>query len=1376
MSQPPRSVHNTRIGFLLLACMLTLAGGNSALAQTTLSDTPVYSASNVPANLMLALSVEFPTGTVAAYTNATNYAASTKYLGYFDSAKCYDYNTSLPSGVTTSMTTGYFTPVEKANSDYSCPTTTSQGSNGTTVTNYHWSGNFLNWATMTALDEFRQALTGGNRVVDLTNLTVLERSNLNSQSNTGNFPDRHIGAGTTNKVVPSTVIGDSNYVTFSDVYLRSSGQGVQFILSNNSSFSNSGTFSVGSGNNKKTYNNTTVYYNAEVQVCVSGVSGFTTTSSEESNCNNNQTTATAYPGSGTYPKPEGLIQQNYTRIRVGASAYAFTSGGGAANGVVRALLRDNGPTTYNGYGARQTNANSEWSSTTGIFTTNPYAGDSTTYGATAPGSGAYTMSGAINYLNNFGYNNGYETYDTIADLYWASLAYYMQVPLDTTYYSGLTASNSLDTNFPVYTSKLNDPIKYSCQANAIVTIGDSHTWYDTRVPSSGGPTANSTSQAALSVVSNVDAAKYATKLGDLPLLEANGTASPASITMAQLRTSGSSATTSTTANPLGNQTEPNGTTDSTYNMAGLAYFAHTQDIRSDLSNKQTITTYTVDVLEPGPYDGTSGREIYNPANFSTSSGAAGPNMYWLAAKYGGFNDVNNSGVPVNQLTWHTNSSSGTGLYPDNYFPGNRPDLIQKGLAQIFNNVASTASASGAAPGVTSTRTLTQVTQGTAPFYSTATGYPVYTTGYTPVSWTGDVTGFVASATTGTVSAITGSQTWDAQAQLDSLTQATTSSSTMGWDTGRRIVTWNGSKGIPFRYTSLSSSEQTALNATGNGSSFLNWVRGDKSNEGTLFRARTHILGDIVDSSAVLVQGASSPSYTESANPGYTAFASSVQNREPVVYAGGNDGMLHAFEADFSVPTTSAPVAGGGSELFAYVPSFVYNGPNGTPLVDGLPALGNLNGVSANNFAHHFYVDRTPQVADVDFAYTSDGSSNPTSTTPNWNTILVGALGKGGKGIYALNITSVPQAVDTTSSSTVETAQAKNVMWEFTDTDMGYSYGLPLIVKTRKYGWVVLETSGYDNTGSGQDGHGILYVINIQTGALIQKLDTGVGSTTKPAGLAQATAFTQNVADGTIEQVYAGDLLGNVWRFDLSEPAVDSSKNVTPAYPAPTLFATLKDSSGNPQPITTAPRIEESVGANDLDTIRWVFVGTGQFLDTSDLTNTQQQTMYAIMDGSGSTPLASTSLPITRSNLTADTDLTTGVVIPATSDGWYYDLTNSAGTNGGTERVVVNPDAAAGVTDVVWATLVPSSDPCSLSSNIYVTSFTGLTQFVDSGGNPQSYISVQGAATTSVSIIQTGNGQDAILAGSSTNTVNLYGFKQPTSNNNLNRYNWREIMN
>lgn len=1338
-------VHRLSLNRILLAGVMSMTVCSGAMASTTtLSDTPIYSTSNVPANLMLALSVEYPTGTVGAYTDASGYSASTTYLGYFDSAKCYQYNSNTGAG--------YFVPVNTSGP----------------VCSGYWSGNMLNWALMTSLDEFRQALTGGNRVTDTSSLTVLERSNLNSsQSSTGNFPNKEIA--TSVNVAPSTVIGDSNYSSLSTVWLKSAGQGTTFVISNNSSFSNNG--STGNGNNS--VKNIAATYNAEVEVCVSGML--------ESNCNSAHS-STDYVGAGVYNKPDGLIQQDYTKIRVGASAYAFLYGNAQPNGVVRALLRDNGPTTYNGYGARQTNSYTEWNATTGIFNTNPDAADST-YG-TAPGGAAFTTSGAINYLNKFGYSVNYETYDTVGDLYWATLAYYMQVPLDSSYTTGLTASNSTDPSFPVFTGTpanssskptVNDPIKYTCQNNAIVTIGDAHTWDDTRVPTTTPATQDGSAGTPLSpltvsgtVAVAMDASAYVTKLGNLPLIEAQGTTA-ASNTMAGymgLTSLGTSYEVST------------GTSGATYNMAGMAYYAHINDIRSDISGAQKVTTYTVDVLEPGTYDNlVSPYWTYDPALLGSGSG---PNMYWLAAKYGGFDDINGDGVPANILTWHTNSTTAAAfsLRPDNYLPGNKASLIQSGLAQIFNNVASTASQTGSGL-TTATDSLTYLTANVAPYYAPVAGYPVYTTLYAPTVWTGDVTGYISTTSEGsTVSAATGSTPWHAQLQLDTLTQATSGSTIVGWNTGRRIVTWNGSAGVPFRYSSLSASEQSAMNASNYGSSLVNYLRGDKSNEGTLFRSRSHILGDIVDSSAVLLQGPLSTSYTETNNPGYTAFTTSVADRQPVIYVGANDGMLHAFEGDFLTATSSNTVTGGGSELFAYVPSLLYQGPNSTPLVNGLPALANLNGVSTNNFSHHFYVDATPQVADVDFTYVSNGNAAPTtsSSTADWHTILVGGLGKGGKGIYALDVTSVPKAVDTTSSSSVETTEAGKVLWEYTDADMGYTYGAPLIVKTRKYGWVVIVTSGYDNT-SGSDslqGHGILYVLNIKTGTLIQKIDTGVGSTSSPAGMTQATAFTQDVTDGTIDQVYAGDLLGNVWRFDLSESALDSSGAVTGSYSSPTLFATLADSSGNTQPITTAPRVEESLSSSGLSTLRWVFVGTGQFLDISDLTNTQQQTMYALRDGSGSTP-STTGLPLTRSVLTANTNLLTGLSLSDSSLGWYYDLTNSAGSNGGTERIVVNPAAAAGAGIIAWATVIPSSDPCSLGGAVYATSYSGASVLLSSGGSAVTYLSLTSAAT-GVQLLQATDGSVTLATSYSSGGTSLEKASSNNTSNTVKRVNWREVLN
>ena len=240
------------------------------------------------------------------------------------------------------------------------------------------------------------------------------------------------------------------------------------------------------------------------------------------------------------------------------------------------------------------------------------------------------------------------------------------------------------------------------------------------------------------------------------------------------------------------------------------------------------------------------------------------------------------------------------------------------------------------------------------------------------------------------------------------------------------------------------------------------------------------------------------------------------------------------------------------------------------------------------------------------------------------------------------------------------------------------------------------------------------------------------------------------------------------RFDLSEDAGTGS------YPAPTLLATLTDSSGNPQPITTAPHIEESVDSSGLGTLRWVFVGTGKFLDISDLTNTQQQTMYALRDGTGAVP-STTGLPLTRSTLTANTNLLTGLNLSDSSSGWYYDLTGTAGSNGGTERIVVNPDAAAGVSLITWTTLTPSSDPCDLLGNVYATNFSGQSQLLNSSNTVMPSITTN-TATTGIQIIQLPNGVYALLYGQTGSAPQTSTIQQPGGGNTLQRTNWREILN
>ncbi|WP_369927466.1 pilus assembly protein [Xanthomonas sp. NCPPB 2632] len=1319
----------------ILASVMVVAavvGGIASAATssgTSLSDLPLYSASNVPANLMLALSVEYPTAVVAAYKDAQGipyvytdsngvvqsltgcngggicYYPAMRYLGYFDNAKCYSYD-----GLN-----GYFTPVKVASD----------------CTGY-WSGNMLNWSLMTSLDEFRQALTGGARSVDTVGTTVLVRSKLGSQSSAGNFPDRQLNA--KSNVSPSTVVGDSDLSGQSTLYIRSYNQGTQFIVSTASDFSQK------DATKQKVFN-------AQVKVCVPTLL--------EANCK-------AY---GSNYKPEGLIQQNFERIRVGASAYAYqftSTNADYPNGAIRALLHDNGPTTYNGNGARQANTKAEWSSVDGTFYSNP----TSTEGLTAAGS-APTDSGVINYLNKFGNTNNYERYDTIADLYWATLAYYMHVPLADAYTSSVTSANSLDTTFPVFKGRpdssgvwdTNDPMAYTCQSNAILMIGDSHTHCDSGVPTSTGAIGNSgtcgtVNRTTLPVVNGADAGKYVNALGNLPLIEADpSTSTAASKTMAQLQ--------GTTA--LASIAEPGAGTDSTYNMAGLAYFAHTQDIRTDgtFTGKQTVDTYVVDVMEPTTYSGATKNEIFSLAS---AAGNHGPNMYWLAAKYGGFNDINGDGRPANFLTWHTNTSTqdAKDLRPDNYFIGNRPDLIVAGLASIFSNVSSTKSLSAAGPSVSPTRVLSNVAANTAPYNSPQAGFPTYNTSYLPGVWTGDVNGYVASAAVGAnVSPVANGNQWSAAGQLLLMSSYVSSDGTVkGWRDLRRIATMKAGAGVSFTWSDLSNGQKTALR---NDSSLLDYLRGDRSNEGTKFRVRSGLLGDIVNSQATLVQAALSNQYVDSSNPGYRAFVASVANRAPVTYVGANDGMMHAFAADFSSTPTGVTFGGGGQELWAYVPSFLFNGPSNAD-VDGLAALSNLKGVTANAYSHHFYVDQTPQVADVDFAWTSTTSAKQGTrgTTPDWRTLLVGGVGKGGKGLYALDVTQVPSVIGNAGPSMGDIKS--KVLWEFTDPNLGYTYARPLVVKTRKYGWVVLVTSGYNNA----DGKGYLFILNAKTGLLLETMNTTIGSTTSPIGLARPSAFTQDISDNTIEQVYAGDLQGNVWRFDLSMSGDGS-------YPAPVVLATLKDSSGVAQPITTAPRIETDFSASGVDTRRWVFVGTGKFLDTSDLTDTQVQSMYALRDGSGAAPSTAVT-PITRAML-AKNDLNTNLNLQDSSSGWFYDLSGkAAGTGGATERIVVDPDAVAGIFAINWGTLIPTTDPCSLKGAVYSSTFaSGLSNLLGSDGKPRTFIPTD-SAITNLQAVQLPTGEFVLLYGQTSGLPATANMQSGSATNGVTRANWREILN
>jgi type IV pilus assembly protein PilY1 len=626
-----------------------------------------------------------------------------------------------------------------------------------------------------------------------------------------------------------------------------------------------------------------------------------------------------------------------------------------------------------------------------------------------------------------------------------------------------------------------------------------------------------------------------------------------------------------------------------YYMAGIAYDLHTRDIRPDFAGKQTVTTYWLDVLESGFRNDGSNRF----------------NQFYLTAKYGGF-DVPSTFDPYNAATvmpgistWDKNGDGD----PDNYYRANNPAAMISGLDKAFADILSKLSGSSNTFAVASP--------------SVISGSMSFATSYKADTWTGNVVGNTV-AFSGDVPVET--IAWNAQAKLDAQAAGT------GWDTARSIATSTCVKGTddtqvclgtPFRSGNLTSLLSNFSAVTSDQANVVNFLRGDASNTGSLgtasFRSRTSVLGDIVNSKVVAVGPPRAP-YTEDFNPGYIAFKVANAARSTVAYVGANDGMLHAFNG---VPT-------GGNELFAYVPNAVIKGPTNTPYDNGVGAL------AKPSYDHKYFVDATPAIEDVKFADNT------------WHSVLIGGLGKGGMAYYALDVTN-PAGI------TSEASLSTKVLWEFTHKNMGYTYDTPLVVKTAKYGWTAILTSGYNNI----DGKGYFFLVNPQTGALLETISTGEGSTTNDAGLAHVNAFVADARDSLADAAYAGDALGNVWRLDLSG---------TGAIPAPTKIAAF----GSNQPITTSPLIEVDKGTLK----RYVFVGTGRILADSDVNSTQTQSFYAILDGNQSQPFnASTlpaggSFPVDRSQMVNNTSTiaTTGAIADNSKPmGYFMDLGNESGS-------------------------------------------------------------------------------------------------------------------
>lgn len=1367
----------------------------SPFSSATVSDVPLYVTQSVKPQLMLTMSNDHQLF-YKAYDDFsditgdgvpdTTYDHSHDYYGYFDSGKCYVYDTAE----------NRFEPVSVTGNKYCNNSTTGQ-----------WSGNFLNWVSMARIDTVRKILYGGKRSTDTSSDTVLERTYLPNDAHSwakyykGNDVHKLTPFSPTDNelTICNTTVNNSSAFSqdVTDPPLLRVAQGNYSLWAANERWqcrwseeksASNGNDPVVTGYDAASSNPSKASkalgegdYTVRVQVCVSGLIG-----NEE---------CKRYPN-GNY-KPTGLLQDYGDGSEMLFGLMTGSYGKNKSGGVLRRNMGDM---------SAEVNADTD-----GTFKTPPATG---------------SIIGNLDLLRIFGYEHGNDgTYRDATDgdnCNWGLNSFtngncsnwgnpQSEIFLEALrYFAGKSASSAFNTDDSSYISGLttaswNDPIDSTnwCAPLSIIHFNASVSSYD-------GDELSGASDIGISGgVSSLTKA-----IGDAEGISGND------YFVGETASDTDQLCTPKTVSNLG---DVEGTCPDaprlggTYHIAGLAYHAYTNDIRNDVTGDQMVKTYgvtlspavpkiiipvpssspqrtvtilpacqnknvggncaivdfkvvepytlsggtatgkvlvnwedseqggdydqdmwgilsysinantiqvTTDVLDHStsssfdmafgyvisgteqdgfhahsginnydytdPYDSyadidgcnncnTADGPTSNVYNIGTSTTGLLEQPLFYAAKWGGFNDENEDGDPVDSSDpsaevgeW---DADGDGQ-PDNYFHSTDPSQLKQDLSDAFSNVAATNSS--AASVVANSVTLETDTH-------------IYQARYNSEYWVGTVLSLPINSD-GSV----GDPDWRAHEKVDS----------QNYDAGRKIITWDDSSGTgtAFRWTgttTINADQKAHLNtnlAGGTdtlGSDRLDFLRGDRSNElqqGGDFRDRESALGDIVASTPAYVgdpgfefaddledDPATYPSRT------YRAFRTAINalnsgaGRTPVLYAGGNDGMLHGFNANT------------GEEVLAYVPNAVYP---------------HLSALTDQNYTHRFYVDGTPTHGDAFGAFPGCASS------PCWRTVLVGSLAAGGDAIFALDVTE--------PDSFAESSADEIVLWEIDSNDTGYSelgytFSRPAVVKVAADSddsddngdWVAVFGNGFNSA----NGHAVLYVTRLTDGTLIRSItldDTGGNGLATPAPV-------DVDSDSVVDFVYVGDLKGNLWKVDLTNTDETKWASSFKSGNTPEPLFKAVDSSGNPQPITSGLDVgHHPAGLGGY----MIYFGTGKYFETGDndpANINYTNSFYGIWDkNDGSTTVERADLlkqevlyevsetftsggESYQYDLRVSSDNQIDWVVPATQGngttgshlGWRMDLTDLAPDVG--EMVVEDPILRNG--RIIFVTQIPSTAPC-----------------------------------------------------------------------------------
>lgn len=699
--------------------------------------------------------------------------------------------------------------------------------------------------------------------------------------------------------------------------------------------------------------------------------------------------------------------------------------------------------------------------------------------------------------------------------------------------------------------------------------------------------------------------------------------------------------------------------------------------------------------------------------------------------------------------WHA-AVNGRGQYWATSDPGSLSDAISTALSSVKASAGASSSAA--------TSSLKPVA---------GDDNLVFVATFKTVDWFGDLIAYTLDAKNGVIDLT--HPVWSAKTQLDAKSvgsrqiyyakpNATTPSlvafnyaNLSGDGYGSVLDNLCNQASVAGQCATLPPSLKTMANS---GTNLVNYLRGDGSLTDytytytptgstetvtvkmAIYRPRQSVLGDIINASPVYV---SKPPF-HYADTGYADYVASKATRKAVVYVAANDGMLHAFAAKASTADNTQ----GGDELWAYVPRAV------------IPNLHLLADIDYKD-KHRYFVDGTPTIGDI---YVNGA----------WKTILVGGLNAGGKSYYALDITN---------------PLAPKALWEFTDDHLGLTYGNPIITKRADGTWVVVFSSGYNNGVGNGDGNGRLYVLDANTGvaptgtpavgSIPTMVSEGVpaGTTATPSGLGKINAWIDDSSNNTAKRFYGGDLLGNLWRFDIDHLVNPKGKAL--------LLATFKTSDTKPQPIMTRPETAE-VTYNSVG-YPVILVGTGRYLGISDIADKSVQSVYAIKDPLTDTGLGNvrqrtdvivqtlTNLPADEKGTIAKRKSSSNTVDWSQSSGWRVDLPSSG------ERVAIDMQLQYNTLAMISA--IPGTNECKPaggSSWLYTFDIAKGVAPSTAGGTTGTYLGdFLGVGLT---WIELGDGTSRLIVPGSDASMHVKTPPSPGSSTGTkaHRTSWRELLN